>query len=80
MSVSATLSRDDVMALERVLAERLFEIARSMTAIGLEGEDPDDPAIAGLITDALETCDTVEEVRQFIRARRGSTAGPSPTS
>lgn len=64
------LSDSDVIALEQMLAERLFEIARSMTAIGLEGEDPNDPHVASLIEEAFRQADDVEGVRQFITAVR----------
>lgn len=64
------LNDDDVQALERALADRLFEIARSMTAIGLEGEDPNDPAIASLIEEAFANATTTDEVRAYIRERR----------
>ncbi|MEG1451763.1 hypothetical protein [Brevundimonas sp.] len=64
------LNDDDVQALERALAERLFEIARSMTAIGLEGEDPNDPHIAALIEEAFENARTTDEVKAFIAKRR----------
>lgn len=67
---SMSLNDDDVQALERALAERLFEIARSMTAIGLEGEDPRDPHVASLIEEAFAHCSTTDEVKTFIAKRR----------
>lgn len=64
------LNDADVATLERALAERLFEIARSMTAIGLEGEDPNDPHVASLIEEAFANATTTDEVRAFIAKRR----------
>ncbi|GEM_PF-3585269 len=51
-------------------AERLFTIARTMTALGLEGEDPDDSRVARLMDEAAAATDSVDEMVAWIAKRR----------
>lgn len=41
-----------------------------MTALGLEGEDPDDPRVARLMDEAAAATDTVDEMVAWIAKRR----------
>lgn len=55
---------------EKAQADRLFTIARTMTVLGLEGEDPDDPRVARLMDEAASATDTVDEMVAWIAKRR----------
>lgn len=55
---------------DKAQAERLFTIARTMTALGLEGEDPDDPRVARMMDEAAAATDTVDEMVAWIAKRR----------
>lgn len=55
---------------EKAKAERLFAIARQMTALGLPGEDPDDPRVAALLEEAADASKTVDEMAAWIAKRR----------
>lgn len=41
-----------------------------MTALGLEGEDPNDPRVARMMDDAAAATDTVDEMMAWISKRR----------
>lgn len=60
----------ELQSFERLQADRLFAIARQMTAFGLPGEDPDDPRIKDLMDEAAAASKTVEEMIIWIAERR----------
>lgn len=64
-----TLTESEVAVLERHLYERLVAIARLMTSLGLEGEDPRDPAIRLLLDTGEAATSTFEELVAWIRLR-----------
>ena len=55
---------------ERLRFEQLYRISKEMTALGLEGHDPDDPRIALLLKTGLEATTTHEELVEWIRPRK----------
>lgn len=55
---------------EEAKFERLCILARQMTALGLEGEDPRDQRVASLLEEAAAACETVEEIADWITRRR----------
>lgn len=55
---------------EEARFERLCILARQMTALGLEGEDPRDPRVAALLEEAAAACKSVEEIAEWIADRR----------
>lgn len=56
---------------EEAKLERLSILARQMTALGLEGEDPRDHRVAALLEEAASASETVEDMSKWIAARRG---------
>ncbi|MGQ2972048.1 MAG: hypothetical protein ACT6QM_05935 [Brevundimonas mediterranea] len=51
---------------ERARAEELFRTARAMTALGLPGEDPDDPKVANFLNYAINATDGDEAaIREY---------------
>lgn len=60
------LTREEIEAFEAIRREELFGIARTMTDLGLPGEDPDDPRIAALLARGFEATSTHDDLKAWI--------------
>ncbi|MFZ4165286.1 hypothetical protein [Brevundimonas sp. NPDC058933] len=64
-------TRDEILAYEAMRAEQLFAIARTMTALGLSGHDPDDERVSEFLErGAKETGDDVDDLIAWIAVNK----------
>lgn len=70
ISMECEIDRLNEEASETAKAERLLAIARKMIELGLEGEDPRDHRVAGLLEEAASASETAEDMSKWIRTRR----------